>query len=294
MPEIDKRTKIVWVAAGLANFAVDLLLPTVVYALLAPTGLPAALRLAIGGTLLGAKAIGGRIEARQFRWRLAVAAAVVPSAALVGCHLAGCGNTESMVAAAVATAAIVVGDLALTRWRNRTRGRIDGFAALVLTEVVASIVLTSISGDARFVLARSSFYIAVAGLYIAATTWTDRPFMGVALKPVAAAGDPLRAEAFDRLWVRSSPFRRVYRGLTASLGAVLLADAALRIVVIYSYPSDRIVQSSLTSQLPFIVLVGAWFAIGRGLIVPRARRLLDAEMRETSTAGAASRSSDRM
>ncbi|MBF6332959.1 VC0807 family protein [Nocardia transvalensis] len=284
MPDIDKRTKIIWVGAAVANFAVDLLLPTAVYALLAPTGLPAALRLAIGGTLLAAKAIGGRIDTGDFRWRIALTAALVPTAALLACHAAGCGDTVSMVAGAVAAGVIVVADL--FRRHGGTAQAIDGFAVLVLLEVVVSIVVTSISGDARFVLARSSLYVAVAGAFMLATTGTERPFLRVALKPVAANGDPLRGEAFDRLWDKSARFRAIYRGLTASLGAVLLADAILRTVVIYSYPADRVGESSLASQLPFIVLVGGWFLIGRGLVVPRARRLLDVEMAESATAAA--------
>ncbi|HZE33808.1 MAG TPA: hypothetical protein VE198_20540, partial [Actinoallomurus sp.] len=32
------------------------------------------------------------------------------------------------------------------------------------------------------------------------------------------------------------------------------------------------------SQLPLVVLIGLWFAAGRGLAVPRAERLLEAEL----------------
>ncbi|MFC7648477.1 hypothetical protein ACFQX6_54570 [Streptosporangium lutulentum] len=59
---------------------------------------------------------------------------------------------------------------------------------------------------------------------------------------------------------------------------MLLADAALRVVIIYSSPAEDVLQSSLTSQLPLFVLIGLWFAVGRGLAVPRAERLLDAEL----------------
>ncbi|MFD6156567.1 VC0807 family protein [Nocardia sp. NPDC060256] len=275
---IEKRKKARWLLLTVANAAIDLFLPTVVFALLAPTGLPAAIRLSIGGTLLAAKAIGGGLQAGEFRWRFAIVLTAVSTAVLVGCYLGGLGDTMSMVVGAVVAGLIVIGDLLRTRLRGSGTRPVDRFAVLVLAEVVAGVVLTSISGDARFVLARSSLYIAVGGIVVLASTWTDHPFMRDALKPVAAKGDPLRAAGFDRTWSKSARFRMIYRFVTATLGSVLLADAILRVVVIYSYPPDEAGESSLVSGLPLIVLVGLWLFINRTFVVPRAERLLDLEM----------------
>ncbi|WP_405056078.1 hypothetical protein OG474_25450 [Kribbella sp. NBC_01505] len=276
MPEPTKRQKVIWISTTIANLAVDLLLPTLILIALAPTGLSAALRLSIGGALLSGKAIGGRIESGEFRWRLALIAGLLPVAAIVGSHLAGAGTTASMVAGAMVAGVIVVADLVRNRLRAEGR-RIDAFAVLVLIEVLVSIVVTSISGDARFVLARTSLYLAVGGIFALATTWTDRPMMRSVLKPVAAKGDPERAEAFERVWTRSREFRGLYRAMTFGLGVVFLADAVLRVVIIYSQPADDITQTSLTSQTPLIVLLLVWFVASRALAVPRAERLLDAE-----------------
>ncbi|WP_405165802.1 hypothetical protein OG203_12365 [Nocardia sp. NBC_01499] len=278
---IGKREKARWLALRVANTAIDLLLPTVVFALLAPTGLPAAIRLSLGGTLLGAKAIGGGMQTGQFRWRLATVTAVASTAVLIGCYLGGLGDTASMVAGAVVVGLIVLGELLRNRLRQSDTRRIDRFAVLVVAEVAVGVVVTSISGDARFVLARSSLYIAVAGILMLATTWTDHPLMRDALKPVAAKGDPLRAEGFDRTWLKSARFRASYRFITATLGLALLADAVLRVVVIYSYSPDEAGKSSLLSGLPLIGLVGLWLVVNRTFVVPRARRLLDLEMAES-------------
>ncbi|RDI69237.1 VC0807 family protein [Nocardia pseudobrasiliensis] len=279
----ESRTRPVRILATVGNFAIDLLLPTVLYAVLAPTGLPAALRLSLGGSVVAAKALGGRIGGR-FRWGPALLTALIPSAALLGCHLAGYSDTTSMVAGAIVAAVIVVTDLAYTRFGSENPRPLDGFAVLVLLEVVASVVLTSLSGDARFVLARASFYIALAGVYFFVSAWGTGPFMQVALKPVHTEGDPPRVAAFDRLWAASSRFRRIYRVLTAALGLVLLADAGLRLAVIYSYPPDRVGESALTSNLPLIVLLALYFVIGRTWSAPRAERMLDAETRGRVTA----------
>ncbi|WP_433656631.1 VC0807 family protein [Nocardia sp. CA-128927] len=283
----DKRKKAGWLAMMVANTAIDLVLPTVVFALLAPTGLPAAIRLSLAGALLAAKAVGGGMQTGEFRWRLAVALAVASTAALLGCYFGGLGDTASMVAGAVVAGLIVIGDLLRTRLRRNDTHPIDRFAVLVLAEVVAGVVLTSISGDARFVLARSSLYIAVGGIVVLATTWTEHPFMRDALKPVAAKGDPLRAEGFDRTWSESARFRTIYRFVTATLGVVLLVDAVLRVVVIYSYSPDEAGESSLLSGLPLIVLVGLWLFVNRTFVVPRAERLLDLEMAQAQRIPAA-------
>jgi hypothetical protein len=280
--DISVRRKALYLAVMIANTAVDFLLPTLVLAALAPSGMSSAVRLAIGGSLLTGKAVGGRVEAGEFRWRLAAVAAFLPTAAIVGCHLAGLGDVASMVAGSILAGAVVVGDLLRTRIRGEAGHQIDGFAALVLVEVAAGVVLTSISGDARFVLARTSLYVAIAGVVILWTTWSDRPVMRVALKPVASKGDPARAEAFERAWRNSQRFRMLYRAMTAGLGAVLLVDAVVRVVIIYGYPADGVLRSSLISQLPLVVLIGLWFAAGRGLAVPRAERLLEAELRRVS------------
>ncbi|GAA1678509.1 VC0807 family protein [Fodinicola feengrottensis] len=278
MPDISTGRKVLYFAILIVNAAIDLLLPTLVLVVLAPLGVPAAVALTIGGTLLTGKAIGGRIETGEFRWRLAVIAAGVATATIVGCYLAGFGNVPSMVAGAVVSGVIVIGDLVVTRVRHKTASRLDGFAVGVLLEVAASVVLTSVSGDARFVLARPAIYIAIAGAVILATTWAQRPIMRTALKPVASQGDPIRAEAFELAWQHSRQFRGLYRAMTASLGLVFLVDAVLQVVIIYSRPASAVVQSSFTSQVPLFVLVALWFVVGRFLIVPRTLRLLEAEL----------------
>jgi hypothetical protein len=274
VPEYSARQKTRYLLLTLGNAAADLLLPTVILIALAPTGLPPAERLTIGGTLLTGKAVAGRIETGPLRRRFGLLVGLVPTAVIVGAHLAGVDTVASMVAGALASAVIVLGDLL----RGTKRTGFDPFALLILLEVAASVVLTSITGDPRFVLARVSLYIAIGGAFCLATTWSDQPLMRAALKPAATKGDPARADAFERVWATSRQFRLLYRAMTAGFGVALLADAVLRVVVIYSQPATAVTESSLTSQLPLVGLIAVWFLAGRGLAVPRAQRLLDAEL----------------
>lgn len=266
--------KAAYLGIMLVNLAIDILLPTLVLLVLTPTGLPTAVRLAIGGTLLTGKAVAGRVGTSEIRWKFGILVAGAATAAIVGCYVAGLGAVPSMVSGAVVCGVLVLGDF----FRHRSKAGLDGFALLVLVEVLLGVVLTSISGDARFVLARTSLYLAVGGIYLLVNAFTAEPLMRTALKPIAANGDPARAAAFDRTWEKSPRFRAIYRGLTAGFGGVLLIDAVLRIVIIYSQPAQAVTETSFTSQVPLIVLVAVWFLIGRGLAVPRARRLLEAEI----------------
>ena len=235
----------------IANLAVDLLLPTLVLLVLAPAHLPTPLALSIGGTLLAAKAVGGPMPAPGFRWRLSALVAVVPVAVMLGSYAAGVDVRLSMVVGAILSGIIVTGGVV-----RDGRRRFDGFALLVLAEVLTGIVLTSIDADVR-----APIYLAVGGVVVLASTWTERPFLRTALKPVATQGDPERAAAFDRCWERSPEFRVLYRLMTAGLGLVFLVDAAAG-----------------SADLLLIGLIVVWFATSRGLAVPRARRILEAEL----------------
>ena len=154
---------------------------------------------------------------------------------------------------------------------------LDSFALLVLAELAVSVTLTLISSDPRFVLARPAVYTTIAGLYVLATVRT-RPFMMQVTRPIAAGGDPIRATAFDRAWTESARFRTAERAQTITLGIMLLAEAVLRVAIVYTQPEHAVLQASLLSQLPAIGLFLLWFLTARFIIVPIASKEVDALM----------------
>lgn len=283
------------IAVGsLFDIAIDLVLPTAAYLLLAPTHLPVAIRLTMGGFLVAGKATTGhtalgpsasghdapgeaadgradRLASRNRLWASfgGAAAACAVTAIL---WLAGTGVTASIVAGTVVTAACA--GLLLFSGRRQ----LDSFALLVLAELALSVIMSLVSADSRFILARPAVYTAAAGVYALATV-RGKPFMMGVTRPFAAAGDPVRAEAFDRAWYESARFRVAERLMTALLGVVLLAEAALRVVTVYSQPEGAVLKASLLSQLPSVILFVAWFAIVRFVIVPVASKEVDALMK---------------
>jgi hypothetical protein len=201
----------------------------------------------------------------------ALVVAVAASATTLTLAFAGVGDTWAIIAGSLVLGAAVIPILL-------RRARIDGFALLVLGEVAISVLLVTISTDARFILVRPAFYTAIAGLYAIATCWTSQPFMMEVTRPIAAGGDPLRAAAFDRAWRTSPAFRRVELAMTAGLGVVLLGEAGLRVVAVYTQPPDAVVNASLLSQLPAVVLFVGYLVLIRIFAVPIASREVDAEM----------------
>ena len=261
------------ITAGLVDMALDLLLPTAVYLLLAPTYLPVAIRLTLGGFLVAGKAVSGQTgqAGRRTRYAFAAAGAAAACAATIAATAAGVGTTASIVAG---TLVIAISSVLQLRADDR---RLDGFAILVLIELAISVVLTLVSSDPRFILARPAVYTVIAAIY-AFTTLRARPFMMQVTRPMAAGGNPVRAAAFDRAWDESARFRAAERAMTVSLGIVLLAEAALRVVIVYSEPEHAVLNASLLSQLPAIGLFALWFVVVRFAIVPIASKEVDALM----------------
>jgi hypothetical protein len=264
--------------AAFVDFAVDLFLPTAIFLLLAPTRLSAVVRLTIGGFFVTAKAGAGRVSApgepeghATFGRAFGAGALIAVACTAVTVSISLTRGSDALAIGLGAAVLVVIQGVNLVRtWR-----RLDSFALLVLVELTATIVLTSVSHDPRFVLIRPSFYTAIAGVYVLTTVWAARPFMMQVSKPMAAGGDPVRAEAFERAGRESPRFRRAEQAMTAGLAVVLLAEAVLRVVTVMSHPASDVLASSLWSQILAVGLFVVYFAVVRLVFVPRASRAVD-------------------
>jgi hypothetical protein len=81
---------------------------------------------------------------------------------------------------------------------------------------------------------------------------------------MATKGDPVRTVAWERPWEESPQFRLAHRALTFGSGVAFLADAVLRVVVVFRFPIDR---AAWLSNLPHIaagaILIVLWALFGR-------------------------------
>ena len=122
------------------------------------------------------------------------------------------------------------------------------------------------------------FYLAIVTVALGASCLRPTPGMLVLARPMAVAGDPKRAAGYDAAWRNSTGFRRIMRGATVLLTLVLAVGSAAWVYVAFQFPADRVLAANTYSELPLIILF-VLFMIGfRGFAVPRATRLVEAEM----------------
>ena len=134
------------------------------------------------------------------------------------------------------------------------RGRLDGLGLLVIAEIALGLVLIATTRDPRLVLARSSLYLALAGIWVLASAVIGRPVTINTSKAFAARSDGQNGiAAVEWLAANSAPFLRIHRGLSALWGGMFLLYAAVRVVIIYSTSVSRAVS---ISEIPGIVAIG--------------------------------------
>jgi hypothetical protein len=134
------------------------------------------------------------------------------------------------------------------------RGKLDGLGLLVIAEIALSLVLIATTRDPRLVLARSSLYLALAGIWVLASAVIGRPVTINTSKAFAARSDGQNGiAAVEWLAANSAPFLRIHRGLSALWGGMFLLYAVVRVIIIYSTSVSRAVS---ISEIPGIVAVG--------------------------------------
>jgi hypothetical protein len=160
------------------------------------------------------------------------------------------------------------------------RGKLDGIGSLVLLELGVSIALLFTLNSPRMLLIRPSFYSGIAAAYLMANAFTARPLSLEGSRPMATKGDPVRTAAWERAWKEMPQFRLAHKLLTFGAGVASLADAILRVIVVYRFPVDR---AAWLSNLPHVaaiailLLSGALFGRWAGSLVDRIQTTMAAE-----------------
>jgi hypothetical protein len=162
----------------------------------------------------------------------------------------------------------------LTLVNSIHKRKLDLLGALVLAELLVSIVLAVWTDDARLVLARSAVYVGVGGAALVLSAIAGRPMTYGAAAPMAHKGNPRRARAYALAWDNSAQLRRVHSQLTAFIGIAMLAFAVLRVVIIYT--ASSVSQAVWAQEVPGIVLL-VFVVLMIRLRVPALRRIVDAE-----------------
>jgi intracellular septation protein A len=149
-------------------------------------------------------------------------------------HLLGASALLSLAAAT----AVSLGRILYVAVRDR---RLDGFAVLMGATFGIGLVLTLITGDPRIALAKDSVMTGVIGVAFLGSCVVGRPLMFAMARRVLP--EARQAEADDR-WRNDPGYRRRLVVLSLIWGVILLAEALVRIVLVYTLPVDVMVGLS--------------------------------------------------
>jgi hypothetical protein len=156
-------------------------------------------------------------------------------------------------------ALIAGGAVALARvgYIAAVRRRLDGLAAAVAAVFALLLAVSSLTGDPRILLARESVLSGSLGLLLLGSCLLGRPVLYSALRRLNS-GDAELLARWDDLWRTQPSFRRVFTLMSMVWGAGLLAEAVVRIPLIYLLPIDAAAGVSTLLQLGTIALLLGW------------------------------------
>ena len=135
--------------------------------------------------------------------------------------------------------------------------RIEGFAAFMCVGFLIGTGLAFVTGSDRFLLLKDSFTTAIIGLLFLGSCFVGRPFIYYASKRFRAAGGTEEAE-WERKWRELPRFRRLFRSLTVVWSVAFVAEAIVRVPIVYLLPIDLAATVSGLLMPAMIVSLLAW------------------------------------
>jgi hypothetical protein len=190
---------------------------------------------------------------------------VVPTLGYFVLHALGVSDVWALtIAGSVAAITTIVNSV-----RSR---RIDLVGALVVAELAASIALAAATDNARWVLARTALYLAIGGAVLIWSGVARRPMTYPSARPMATKGNPVRSRAYTAAWDSSAEFRAIHIRLSVIIGALMVAYAVLRLVIIFA--ASSVSEAVWAQEIPGIVLLVAVLGLIR-LHVPKLSRIVD-------------------
>jgi hypothetical protein len=144
--------------------------------------------------------------------------------------------------------------LALSAVRRR---RLDVAGALVLAGIAVGAVLGLTFHSARLVMAEGSVPTAVFGAGCLGSLRRRPLIYGLALE--FSGPDSDRGREMSSLW-RYDGYRQVWRVITATWGASLIAESALRVVIIFTTSAGTATAVSKATPFVFFCALSAWTA----------------------------------
>jgi hypothetical protein len=136
----------------------------------------------------------------------------------------------------------------------RTR-KLDAIGAVSLAFIALGIGASLWSGDVHFALAKESFFSGIFGLLTLGSLLAPRPLLFYFARSFVTGGDPVREREWEARW-QFPRFRTVMRRMTAVWGVAFVAEALVRVALVYAVPvSVAIVASPLLATAVYAGLM---------------------------------------
>jgi hypothetical protein len=181
----------------------------------------------------------------------------LPTVTYYGLHLAGVGDTAALMAGTGAAGV----RLAFVAVRSR---RLSPFSLLMGAVFGVGLLFTVLTGDPRMMLVKHSAMSAAVGLAFLITAYRGRPLTLAAQQSV----QPGRAAELAAAYAANPLVRRGHRVASQVWGVGLLAEALVRVVLVYALPVS--VMVGLSTVLT-VVTFGALFAWNARYVSARTR-----------------------
>ncbi|TWH20228.1 VC0807 family protein [Prauserella rugosa] len=182
-----------------------------------------------------------------------------PLAAYYGLRAAGVAEHLALLLGALVAAVRVAWTFARTRSFN-------GFAGLMAALLGVGLLLTLVSGDSRFLLMKESIATGAAAIALLASCAGRNPLLLVVVRDGASAST---RDEIDRLCDRIPEFRRAFTRMTVVWAVALLAEAAVRIPLVYLLPVDVMVVLSIVLLGAVVTVLSLWTAWYAGRVQAR-------------------------
>ncbi|WP_410658235.1 VC0807 family protein [Amycolatopsis sp. lyj-112] len=162
----------------------------------------------------------------------------------------GWSSGSALVAATIAIGVLVLAVALKDR-------KVDGFGIFVLVVCAVTLLVSLVSGDERVLLAKDPATSGLAGLVFLGSIFLGRPVTFFISRRIRALS-PARKASWDRLYAAEADFRRMHRVSTLGWGIVLVAEAVVRLTLIYLLPVSVMVALSTAIELVAITGVVVW------------------------------------
>lgn len=123
------------------------------------------------------------------------------------------------------------------------RRSFDLLALFTLLGIVVSLVGLLIGGDPRILLIRESLFTCMLGIACLVSLVLPRPLMFYVGRQFMSGGDPAKIAAFNAQWAYPHA-RFVHRLITTVWGIAFISEFALRVVMVYTLPTEVVLAVS--------------------------------------------------